>query len=266
MVMRLVVGIGGLALLIPALLWGGPLAVEIIVAIAALICVDEYARMAFPDDRAVATPWLVVGLAAIWVAWLGFEQAGAVVPLVVAATFLLVLFRPGADLDTAARSLGRYAVGLAWISLLATLILLRHADHGLAWIFVVLTISWAGDTGAYFAGRFLGRRKLYPRISPKKTWEGVWGGVVAAIIGMFVVRAIGFGALTPLDCVLLGGIGCLVGVAGDLCESLLKRAYDVKDSGWIVPGHGGLLDRIDSVLFVAPTMYAYAVLVKGWAS
>ena len=120
---------------------------------------------------------------------------------------------------------------------------------------------------AYFAGRAFGRRKLYPLVSPKKTWEGFFGGLAGSVIGLLIVRLVGLSwqwtDLTPFDCVVLGVVLGSAAVAGDLSESLMKRAYGVKDSGWIMPGHGGLLDRIDSVLFVAPLLVGYLHLVKG---
>jgi phosphatidate cytidylyltransferase len=134
-------------------------------------------------------------------------------------------------------------------------------DQGVTWIFLALAIPWLGDTGAYFAGRAFGKHKLYELISPKKTIEGYVGGIITATIGVFVIRSLSLSVLSPLDCVLIGlGIGTLA-VIGDLAESLLKRAFGVKDSGKIMPGHGGLLDRIDSLLFVLPPLYGYALWV-----
>jgi phosphatidate cytidylyltransferase len=120
-----------------------------------------------------------------------------------------------------------------------------------------------GDTGAYFGGRAMGRTPLHPIVSPKKTWEGLGTGTLATLIGVVVMKLTLLKTLTLIDCLGLGLIGSAVAVLGDLSESLLKRAHDVKDSGWIVPGHGGMLDRVDSLLFVAPTVYAWAVIFKG---
>ena len=108
-----------------------------------------------------------------------------------------------------------------------------------------------------------GGTKLYPKVSPKKTWEGVAGGVILATVGALVVRWVGLPALSVVDCLILGPVLCLAGVAGDLAESMMKRSFDVKDSGWILPGHGGLLDRIDSLLFVAPLLYTWVRFVEA---
>lgn len=267
MIARLATGLLGLAVLVPALLWGGPIVVEAVVAVAVVICLDEYARMAFPDDLGPSLGWLV--LAGIVTAWAGLYGTGAALAIAVGfatmGSLIMVLARPGDDLGPAADRVGRYVLGLVWIvGLLPTMVRVRWIeDGGLAWVFVVLAVSWAGDTGGYFAGRWFGDRKLYPLVSPKKTWAGAYGGVAAAIFAVWVVHRIALPQLGPLDMVILGGVGCAVGIVGDLCESLLKRSFGVKDSGWIMPGHGGLLDRIDSVLFVSPFVYAYATLVVG---
>ena len=266
MLIRVAAAAVGLAVILPAIIYGGELAVEILVPFFMLIVLQEYATMAFPDDRNAAFGWLTLGSAGVYVPWIYGDavQLPPAVAAVVLLTMVLVTLRPGPDISKAADRFGRYLAGMAWIGFLPFLIQLRRLDHGLAWIFLVMTISWCGDTGGYFAGKYLGRHKLYPRISPKKTWEGVFGGMALATAGVFVVRAVGLPSLTPLDCVILGVVLCGAGVIGDLSESMLKRAFDVKDSGWIMPGHGGILDRIDSILFVTPLLYGYAVWVKGF--
>lgn len=259
---RLVVALIGLAVLLPAILWGGPVAVEIIVAIALLIGLDEYARMAFPADNWPAFAWQAAASAVLFVAVLhgGPVWAGAAAAFAVMGSLGFVALRPGDSLQGAADRVGRHVLGIGWVGLLLFLPLIRGLDHGVAWIFLVLTIPWAGDTGAYFAGRAFGKHPLAPRVSPKKTWEGFAGGLVAAIVGVFIVRAVADLPIALWEAVALGAALGSAAVLGDLSESLLKRAFDVKDSGWIMPGHGGILDRIDSLLFVAPLLYAFAAL------
>jgi phosphatidate cytidylyltransferase len=145
---------------------------------------------------------------------------------------------------------------------LAPLAALRAGPDGLAWVIAALVITWANDTCAYFAGRAFGRHKLYPAVSPNKTWEGFAGGFLGSIGGLFVARLI-FPVLQPLDCIILGVAGGFVGPLGDLCESMLKRAYGAKDSGVLIPGHGGILDRIDALLFNAPVVYVYVTVLRG---
>jgi phosphatidate cytidylyltransferase len=134
--------------------------------------------------------------------------------------------------------------------------------RGLAWVIAVLVITWANDSMAYFSGRLFGRHKLYPEVSPNKTWEGFFGGMGGSLIGMFVLKLAFFPFLTVPDCVVVGLAGGILGPIGDLAESMLKRAYRVKDSGKIIPGHGGVLDRIDALLFNAPMVFSWVAFVR----
>ena len=267
MLTRLLAAFVGLLVLLPSLIWGGETAVEILVPLAILVCLEEYATMAFSNDKPAALGWLVAMSALLYTVllYIGWTHAPWAFGAVVLCSSVWVVLRPGATLVGAADKVGRYVTGVFWITaFLACLVLIRRLDDGLAWIFLTLVLAWAGDTGGYFAGRAFGRHQLYALISPKKTWEGYVGGVVFAVGSCFIVRAAGLPSLTVLDCFLVGPVVGSAGVIGDLAESLLKRSHDVKDSGWIMPGHGGLLDRIDSVLFVAPLLYAYAVIIKGY--
>ena len=145
---------------------------------------------------------------------------------------------------------------------LTALMAIRNLDEGGWWVVAALVITWGNDTAAYFFGRFLGKHKLYPEVSPSKSWEGFFGGFVGAIGFMFVQRQFFAPFLTITDCIFLGVCGSLLGPAGDLCESMLKRAYGVKDSGNIIPGHGGMLDRIDALIFNAPMVLLYVQFMR----
>jgi phosphatidate cytidylyltransferase len=264
---RLVAAFVGLAVLIPAIVWGGFWVSVIIVAIAAGICLTEYVSMAFPEDRGPAFAFLAPWTMALF-AGMGFapERLGVGLALAGIATLAFVTFRPGPELSRAADLAARHLLGMVWIGvLLGTLVVVRKDDQGLAWIFFILGISWLADTGGYFGGRFFGKTPLYPRISPKKTVEGLVGGLITSVVGSVVIARIGLVEVPVWHVVILGFFGCLLSVVGDLSESMLKRAWNVKDSGWIMPGHGGLLDRIDSVLFVAPWVCAYVSWVDGTA-
>lgn len=147
--------------------------------------------------------------------------------------------------------------------MLGHLSLLREARQGAWWVFVVFVITWAYDTGAYFAGSKVGKRPFMQHISPKKTLEGVTGGLIlAAVAGFVAIPAIGLAAWqAPLLGLALGAAA----QAGDLLESMIKRQTGVKDSGALIPGHGGLLDRIDSLLVTGAVAY-YAAALLGYAS
>ncbi|MCP4804362.1 MAG: phosphatidate cytidylyltransferase [Proteobacteria bacterium] len=265
MLNRIVIGLGGLAILLPSIIFGGEIAVEIIVFLAMCIGLDEYANMAFPDKRWWATGVLAVPGIALFATVL-YGPSGSVMAAMVLGSlflFLAVLFKKGevADLSNVT---ARLFMGVIYVSgLLVFLPLVRRLDDGLAWIFTTMAITWLGDTGAYFAGRAFGKTKLYEKISPKKTWEGAVGGAVLATIGVFVIRAVALPQLTILDCILLGVVVDAFGVVGDLVESMFKRSFGVKDSGWILGGHGGILDRIDALLFTAPVLYVYLTVFRG---
>ncbi len=132
--------------------------------------------------------------------------------------------------------------------------------HGVWWILLLLFGTWGFDSAAFFTGRYLGRHKLAPNISPGKTWEGVLGGLVLSIAATVLFTVLPFGLPWYLAVVLGVWIGAAA-VLGDLAESLIKRQTHVKDSGNLMLGHGGILDRIDSVLFVAIAIYAFAQFV-----
>jgi phosphatidate cytidylyltransferase len=185
--------------------------------------------------------------------WSGLALAGATV--VVLSTFL---FRQE-PLEKIPRALS--IVCLSWMYcglLVATLVALR-LRFDVPWVIMAFVVTWANDTFAYFAGHAFGRHKLLERISPKKTWEGFAGGAVGSVVGALAVRALLLpDALGPGLAVVIGLGGAVLGPLGDLAESMVKRAAGVKDSGKIIPGHGGLLDRIDALLFVAPWVYVCA--------
>ena len=126
-------------------------------------------------------------------------------------------------------------------------------------VLVAVVGPWISDSGAYFAGRFLGRHPLFPNLSPKKTVEGGIGGLISTMVavGYFTYEFLGFG---PIEAVLWGLAISVLSQAGDLFESILKRILDLKDLGRALPGHGGILDRIDSLLFTAPAIYYFYIL------
>jgi len=163
--------------------------------------------------------------------------------------------RPGSANDWALTIAWAIYIGYA----LSFFLRLRASDQGLSWIIVALLGTWICDTGAYFVGSTIGKRKLCPKISPRKTWEGAIGGLISGVLAVVLLSwwlldlAIGWGLLLGVTLVLAATIG-------DLAESVIKRQVGVKDSGNLIPGHGGMLDRIDSLLFVVPAVYAVARL------
>jgi phosphatidate cytidylyltransferase len=125
---------------------------------------------------------------------------------------------------------------------------------------MALVTAWLGDTGAYFAGKYLGKAKLYPAVSPKKTVEGAIGGLAASVVfGGVLARQWYLPEIPAWDAILVAAVGGILGQGGDLAESLIKRSTGVKDSGGVVPGHGGILDRVDALILTSTVVYLYTL-------
>lgn len=225
----------------------------------ALLGLDEFYRMALPSRRAEGRIAAVAGAVAIF----SIFAANPVIPLMsltvlVLAFCLIELFRlkeiPKAAGDAALLLMGFLYVPL----LLGHLVMIRMLPHGVSWLFLIMVIVMCGDSAAYYVGSTLGKTKLYPQVSPKKSVEGSIGGLAGSVIGAFVSKAVYFPELSVADCVATALLLGLLGQLGDLFESLIKRSCGVKDSGVIFPGHGGVLDRLDSILFAGPAAFYYA--------
>ncbi len=144
---------------------------------------------------------------------------------------------------------------------LITLALIRNMDDGASYIIMVIAVNALCDTGAYYTGRTYGKTKLAPMISPGKTVEGFIGGAVVATLSAIVIALIFFPAITFVNALAIGLIAGFIGPAGDLFESSIKRKMGVKDSGSTIPGHGGVLDRVDSLMFTSAALYVYMELI-----
>jgi phosphatidate cytidylyltransferase len=248
-------------LLILAIEWSRPEAVWGIVFVATFLSLHEFFAMALDDvvDRRFGVgAGLVLAALAYW----GGAASLCVLPatMIVPAVYYLFRFR---DLQTVMQRAGLTTLGLVYAAVLLTYLALlkRDAPHGGSWVLLTLMTAWFGDTGAYFAGRFLGRTKLYPAMSPGKTRAGAVGGLAGSFLAAVLANLWFFKELGWVHGAVVTLCGGALGQTGDLVESMLKRAFGVKDSGRILPGHGGILDRIDAVLFIAPFMYAYVMLV-----
>lgn len=268
MLSRIVSGVLLSAGIVAILVFTPPWALGLVVLLALFLCAGEYQKMARPDasgfERAA---FLVAALAVVcWpviARWLPMYTHGVAF---LAAFFLLAIVRLARPLpiEQSFAKLGADAVGLLYLGCTFPFVfLLRDRPEGGWPLLMVMAITFLSDTGGYFAGRFLGKHKLYPAVSPKKTVEGLIGGLVLAVAAAFAARAFfpGMGYLRPVDCIVLGIVGALFAVTGDLVESMMKRAYGVKDSGTLIPGHGGMLDRIDGLLFCGPFCWVYLELI-----
>jgi len=222
----------------------------------------EMLSMTHPKD---AVSRVIGALMAVMMAGATYSAAGDfrifITALLVSLTLgaMLPLFRLGEISSAAPRILGGISAPLYVGVLLSCLTLLRRdpGELGSRYVLFALFIAWMGDTGGYTAGRLFGRTKLYEAVSPKKTREGLAGSVffsaLVSVVGSFTYIS----QIPPLHAALLGALGALLGQMGDLVESLLKRSTGVKDSGSILPGHGGLFDRVDALLIVGPLVYLY---------
>ena len=153
-------------------------------------------------------------------------------------------------------------LGVLYVAgLLGYLLSLRTLENGASLVLSVWFITWIGDSGAFAIGRSWGRHKFFPRISPNKTIEGVVGGLLCSMIASLLTIKVFHSPFHPGEAILMGFILGSFGIMGDLSESLLKRSVELKDSGGKVPGHGGILDIFDSLLFTAPIMYYYAIFI-----
>lgn len=149
-------------------------------------------------------------------------------------------------------------LGLIYVAgLMGGFILLRGQEQANLWIYFLFMIIWSGDTAAYFVGKSIGKTPLAPKISPGKTMEGAIGGLVGSIAAGLLARAWFLPEIPLNHCLIMSFLCGTIGQLGDLVESLLKRSAGVKDSGSVIPGHGGILDRLDSLMFAGPALYWY---------
>lgn len=182
--------------------------------------------------------------------------------ILVIAVFGFYLFSP-LRIDTLAVRISLTLLGLFYIGTLGSFVgLLRDMPDGVFWVFVLLGMTWLNDTSAYFFGHRFGKRRLAPVLSPGKTVEGFLGGFLGTLAGFLLFWFIFGQPIALAKGLLLIFLVGIFGPLGDLSESLIKRSFGVKDSGNIIPGHGGMLDRIDALLFTAPVVYFFARAVS----
>jgi phosphatidate cytidylyltransferase len=259
---RWITGLAALPFLI-FLVYKGGFLFTILISLAGLVALWEYYRIVFnaearPISRIILYWGYGISFALIWSTFLaGSEVTLSLIGLNLLVVALISLFQFKTD-HTVLEVIIRQLQGLIYIPLLLSfLILIRAGSSGMIWIFLLLAVIFAGDTSAYYVGSYLGRHKLSPAVSPGKTIEGSIGGlaanlVVGAIGKFFFLPAMPWGL-----CILFFIVVGLAGQVGDLFESELKRSSGIKDSGGILPGHGGILDRIDALLFASPVAYVF---------
>jgi phosphatidate cytidylyltransferase len=257
---RILTALVGVPLLLALILRGPAWLFLLLVLAAALEGYRELDRITAPEGLRLlpigyASTLLLA--ASLYPGSLGFETAalGSVLAIGVAAVFTR---EPNRDnlCATAVTLLAALYVGGLLASVVGLRAVLPESD-GRQWVLFLFAVVMVGDAGAYFTGRALGRHPLAPELSPKKTIEGLVGGLAASVATAVGLASFGLPAMPPRAALGLGLVLALLGVLGDLFESLLKRSVGAKDTATILPGHGGVLDRIDSLLFAAPALLAY---------
>lgn len=268
---RLATAAVAIPLLLVVILYGPAWLWAVVVGIIASIGIGEYATMAFPARRGERILTTALGALVIIGSVCqrqpnGFMAAGLTAVVVVGLVWTL-LTRP--DFEQGLSDLGFSTVGILYVSLLAPHFMWLHqfGTDGPGWVVFVLAIGMGGDTGGYFAGHGFGRHKLLPRVSPGKTIEGAIGIIAASLVVGAGVKLVpyllGFSFLRGTswtEVLFLSGVMAVLGQLGDLSESIMKRTFGVKESGWLFPGHGGVLDRLDSLLFPVAFLYYYLTL------
>ena len=219
------------------------------IGIFAALCLEELLMMGATRLGTRPGRWVLILAAVVTTSFIG-GAAWVLTTLTLAMLVAITVIGLGGPMESSLPKLGLVGLGLGYCAVLLGFIVILPREA----IFVLFGIIWAGDSAAYYTGRALGRHKLAPHISPKKTVEGAIGGLAASVIAGILMgqwllgESIGMLAIVSFSCAIAGQVG-------DLAESALKRSAGVKDSSAILPGHGGMLDRLDSLLFAAPVFY-----------
>ncbi|MBN2694623.1 phosphatidate cytidylyltransferase [bacterium] len=248
------------------LIWKGDFVIWkwVVVAITAISLFEFYKMVEkkYSDFKDIMIPGVLLGtLFSITILFKPFYTIFALPGMVVlTSAYVLFYFK---DMGKVVERLGYLVIGIAYVSFLMPFfgLLIEHPKYnGRLLLIVLFLITWGNDTFAYFAGRFLGKHKLYEKMSPKKTVEGAVGGVIGGLVLTVAFKLFYFHEL-PLWLAIVAPlvIGPL-GQMGDLVESMFKRYFGVKDSGNTIPGHGGFLDRLDSIMFNAPALFILFIL------
>lgn len=267
---RVLTGVGGGLILLLLILFGGWLGVFFLTTVLSLGMVYEYTDMAFElPDRVekryalLCIAWFV-GVVNLLLPQMEFELF-VFSFLGIFSYYVLFAWRhEDANFLLHLRELAYSVFGLLYLVFLPLYLpRIYETGSGWHWTLVFLFINWAGDTGAYFVGKKYGKRKLYPRISPKKTLEGAAGGLACSFAVTLLYRLLFFKGIPWLGVLFIPLVVGAAAQLGDLAESFVKRSFGRKDSGVILPGHGGILDRFDGVVFSLPVMYACIRIFGG---
>ena len=262
LLVRLITALIGATVLIGSIVWN-PMAFAVVFALIMLFTLKEFYGLSKKSGTVPFEIWgIVVGLVTFQVLFYSFydtldQGIYWLLPVLFSVVFIYPLINK--TKSNAIDSLAITVLGLFYIVLPFCLLIpiaFVNGDYGYELIVGILFIQWANDTGAYFSGKALGKTKLFERVSPNKTWEGTIGGALLGLVFAYLLFEL-FGALPVHHWLVLALIISVFGTLGDLIESLFKRTLAIKDSGSSLPGHGGFLDRFDSLLLALPFATAY---------
>jgi phosphatidate cytidylyltransferase len=260
---RIITALALVALFVAIFLLSPVWLICIIAALVILLASWEYFEMAC-SEQSMADRSLCLALATLVPVAASSNVGVCLFGSLFIAFFLLALRSLGGNKELGARleELQRSLFGILYVSfLLSHMVLLRNLEDWKPWIFFILIVTYIGDVAAYFSGTRWGKRKLSPLLSPKKTVEGAVGSLFASVLTGYACKLVFFPALTSIQALWISALLSISGQLGDLVESLIKRNYGIKDSGRMLPGHGGILDRIDSLLFAGPVGYYLAITI-----
>jgi phosphatidate cytidylyltransferase len=249
--------------LVPPILFliiiGPPAVLSLMVLVATFFGLREFYTLALPDARGIER-LMGIGLGLILSFLVIHGDFKAILPFFVVLLLLLSLLflAISQNLPSTISSMGILLFGILYIGFLFPHVsLIRNMADGRAWVLFLIVTVWAGDIFAFLSGSLIGKHKLYPKISPNKTYEGLGGAIVGSILVALVYSHFFIPRMDVGICVLVAIGLTILGQLGDFTESMLKRSAQVKDSGSLIPGHGGMLDRMDSFLFSAPSFHYF---------
>ena len=243
--------------LILLIVFGPPIFLPLMVLGATFLGLKEFYQLALPQSRKIEHAF-GIGLGLILSALMAFSGGKVIFPFFVLILFCLsfLFMITSDDLPSTISKMGVMLLGILYVAyLLSHVSFIGNLGRGQTWVLFLITTIWVADILAFWVGSWLGRHKLYPKISPKKTVEGLAGAVLGSVLVALIFRGLFIPHLDLSIAMVMGILLGILGQLGDLTESMLKRSAQVKDSGTLFPGHGGMLDRLDSFLFTAPFLY-----------
>lgn len=240
--------------------WRQPLGMAALCFVVAVQGLREYTSMTMAGQPASERTGVVLVGAGLYLGLCFRPEIGTLWFLAAILAVSTLILARAVDIPAASSRLFAAEFGVFYIGGLLAALPLLHRSSGSGWVALAIAVTFANDTGAYFVGRAFGRHKMAPTLSPGKTVEGLLGGLAAGLTVTFVTGWVFMPSLSIADRLAIGLVSGVVGPAGDLVESLIKRAAGAKDSGRSIPGHGGVLDRIDALLFVGAYVYLHVNL------